>query len=132
MKNETLQRLLKLVNMTGDRVIISDPAGDNPYVLMSLGQYEQLLGVEDKPKKTSKPVNKPVIQVAEDLDPPVQSKSLKREIPLWKSDTHLTGPQARPESQAKPSSKTEPKPSFKIEVAAELESEETFYLEPLE
>lgn len=126
MHHETLQRLLDLIGKTGDRVVVTDPAGDKPYVLMSLDQYEKLMGSEAPAEKpapapvtASRPSRRPSLQVAEDLDPPVdlsQSRK-KREIPLWK-----------PADEPKPA----PEAEDVQESPNETESEEQFYLEPLE
>ena len=127
MQHDTLQRLLNLIGKTGDRIVVTDPAGENPYVLMSLDQYEKLMSEKGSSKRellgsessSPMPARRPTLQVAEDLDPPINLSAprKKREIPLWKPST-------------------EPKKSKKAEVATEPEkesdSEEQFYLEPLE
>lgn len=127
MHHDTLQRLLDLIGKTGDRIVVTDPAGESPYVLMSLDQYEQLMGKKMPSEKESskgellspKPNRRPTLQVAEDLDPPIDLSSArkKREIPLWK-------PSATPKSA--------PKAEVVPEPEKETESEEQFYLEPLE
>lgn len=143
MNQDTLNRLIDLVGKTGDKVVVTDPAGEKPYVLMSLDQYENLMNGASEPKKAPeppkaptkenkskpapfKPAKRPSLQVAEDLDPPVALKGMtsfngqKKDIPLWKS------------SQAPP----KPAPQAPVAVPAqqvqESESEEQFYLEPLE
>lgn len=127
MQNDTLQRLLGLIGKTGDRVVVTDPAGEKPYVLMSLDQYEKLLGegnspgteAAKEPQSAPKTPSRPTLKVAEDIDPPVDLRSprKKREIPLWK-------PSAPPKSTkgAGPAAEPEKEPA----------SEEQFYLEPLE
>jgi PHD/YefM family antitoxin component YafN of YafNO toxin-antitoxin module len=126
MNQDTLNRLLELVGKTGDKVVITDPAGDTPYVLMSLDQYEALMNgseTEVKPAQiTPKQAKRPSLQVAEDIDPPVSLRGMssfngkKRDIPLWKS------PQDAPK----------PAPTIQTSQIQETESEEQFYLEPLE
>ena len=127
MHHDTLQRLLDLIGKTGDRIVVTDPAGEKPYVLMSLDQYEKLMGEKGaSPQATSaspeiaqKPSRRPTLQVAEDLDPPVDlnASRKKREIPLWK-----------PSLEEKPAAKPEPAG----EREKETDAEEQFYLEPLE
>ena len=41
--DQTWQRLLKLVRRTGDRLVVTDPSGREPVVLMGLEQYEMLV-----------------------------------------------------------------------------------------
>ena len=127
MSHDTLQRLLNLIGKTGDRVVVTDPAGEKPYVLMSLDQYEKLIDAEATPEAkpasapapAPAPARRPTLQVAEDLDPPIElgTTRKKREIPLWKPSA---APQPAPQA-------TTPPPQEKAS-----ESEEQFYLEPLE
>lgn len=139
MNQETLQRILDLIGRTGDRVVITDPAGENPYVLMGLDQYESLM-VGSKPQgasfqpatagKPQAPGSKPSIQVAEDIDPPVSLKAMasfngkKKDIPLWRKEEKPSSAEA---SAGKPAS---PPRAAAPEVAGQ--GEEQFYLEPLE
>jgi hypothetical protein len=69
MNPELLKRILELIGKTGDRVVIADPAGDKPYVLMGLEQYETILG-KDGPAP---------------LTPRKEKATMKRDIPLWKA-----------------------------------------------
>ena len=82
MKEETLKRLLSLIEKTGDRLVITDPAGEQPFVLMGLEHYEKLVVGEWKPDvvkhEPAPPQALPVSTVFPDNKPP------KREIPLWK------------------------------------------------
>lgn len=41
--NKQFKRILDLAQKTGDRVIVTDPNGDSPFILMALDQYENLL-----------------------------------------------------------------------------------------
>lgn len=144
MNQDTLNRLIDLVGKTGDKVVITDPAGDKPYVLMSLDQYEKLMHGAPEPKVSApasipapvqapkpapappKQSKRPSLQVAEDLDPPVTLRGVtsfngkKKDIPLWKSNPE-------PPKPAQPA----PAPAPAVQ-APETESEEQFYLEPLE
>lgn len=154
MNEPTLGRLLGLVEKTGDKVIVTDPAGERPYVLMSLDQYERLLETSrpiavpsprpqapvpmSAPKPvmpTPKPVvPKPLHQSAQ--GPAVQG--FTKPADLWRSKLGLDAaeppvrnlftPKPRPIPVAKPVQEPEPTPEF----AVEAEGEEQFYLEPLE
>lgn len=57
MKNSQLNRVLKLVRRTGDRMVIMDPETDDVVVLMRLPEYEDLLGVynEESDKNSRDP-----------------------------------------------------------------------------
>lgn len=85
------ERLTRLVRETGDRLVVTDSESEDVFVLMSIGQYEELLGGQDtsdsddvhaaQPEQ-GQPVNRPVMQeiageeyeevvsVRQDADPP--------------------------------------------------------------
>lgn len=128
MKEELLKRLLNLVEKTGDRMVITDPEGERPFVLMGLHQYESIV--------FSEPQQKP--------------QEPKREIPLWKAPpappapaTQAPKPLTTRTTSAPPPAKAAPlrqvplpparppRPAIDAE-AMEMEGEERFYLEPLE
>jgi hypothetical protein len=95
MKEETFKRLLSLIEKTGDRLVITDPAGENPYVLMGLDHYEKLVVGEWKPevmkREVAPPQTLPISTAFPDNKPP------KREIPLWKlGPTPAAGPPSIP------------------------------------
>jgi hypothetical protein len=144
MKEETFKRLLSLIEKTGDRLVITDPAGENPYVLMGLDHYEKLVVGEWKPevmkREPAPPQTLPISTTFPDNKPP------KREIPLWKAPVQpQSGPrlaQDRPRTEEKPAP-ADPKPSEPLptplptpktaqNAVQEPEGEEQFYLEPLE
>lgn len=41
--DKQLRRILNLVRKTGDRMVVTDPEGDDVYVVMGLDQYEALI-----------------------------------------------------------------------------------------
>jgi hypothetical protein len=43
MLNSQFERLLKLAQKTGDRLIVTDPSGQEPVVILPLSEYEGLL-----------------------------------------------------------------------------------------
>jgi hypothetical protein len=44
---DQFQRLLHLAKTTGDRLIITDPEGENAFVIMDIDQYEALIYADD-------------------------------------------------------------------------------------
>ena len=46
MDNKQLIRLMGLARKTGSPLIITDPEGDEPVVIMGIDQYEVLMGVD--------------------------------------------------------------------------------------
>lgn len=153
-----MKRLLSLIEKTGDRLVITDPAGEHPYVLMGLDHYEKLVVGEWKPDVTKHdphpPQTLPMSTGFPDNKPP------KREIPLWKSEPAAppappsappTPPPARQPTLpvTTPAALNRPKSPFRTatpppapdrpsvpaqqEIAQDVaEGEERFYLEPLE
>ena len=146
MKEDTFKRLLSLIEKTGDRLIITDPAGEHPYVLMGLDHYEKLVVGEWKPevqkRESAPPQTLPISTGFPDNKPP------KREIPLWKPalpkpkvvetptfkapvPKPTPPPVTPPPAPIVPSIPPIPAPIPEI-TAPEPEGEEQFYLEPLE
>jgi hypothetical protein len=155
MKDETMKRLLSLIERTGDRMVITDPSGEHPYVIMTLDHYEKLVGGEWKPEAfkhdPTPPQALPISTTFPDNKPP------KREIPAWKSTPSIAAPtngpaQAvqpvvpvapppnaviRPKSPFRPSMPLPtpaPHPGTRLPEPAQdaTEGEEQFYLEALE
>ncbi len=153
MKEETLKRLLSLIEKTGDRLIITDPAGEQPFVLMGLDHYEKLVVGEWKPEAQKREAAPPqALPISTDFP---DNKPPKREIPLWKAPNPTTRPQPLRPAGTSPLAKgrTTSDPLFAKEgaggvvgreagesftpptlqnAALEPEGEEQFYLEPLE
>lgn len=64
MQNSQLDRLLRFAQRTGDRLIITDAQGKQPVVILSLDEYEALLGGQGaKPRPAAVT---PVSQVEEE------------------------------------------------------------------
>ncbi len=148
-----MKRLLSLIEKTGDRLVITDPAGEHPYVMMGLEHYEKLVVGEWKPEAIkhdpAPPQALPLSTGFPDNKPP------KREIPLWKSSSPTPAapssqptlpvappPLERPKAPTRPpvqpivpppAPPTTPSVPVPQEAAQEgAEGEEPFYLEPLE
>ncbi len=66
--NTVFRRILALARRTGDRIIVTDPEGEEVFVLMGLDQYESILG-----GSTDEPGLPPA--------PPLESKLSVPEIP---------------------------------------------------
>ena len=134
MNDNITRRLLGLVEKTGDKVIVTDPAGEHPYVLMSLDQYERLVGAPpaaQSPAETH--ISAPII--AEKIVSPIQAP--KKAVPnpanpsAWRSKLGLDA--VEPPVQELFKSSVRPKTPIQAEEAKfEAEGEEQFYLEPLE
>ena len=45
--NKAFRRILDLIRRTGDRMVVTDPDGEDAFVVMDLDQYEALLGIDD-------------------------------------------------------------------------------------
>ena len=65
MQNSQLERLLRLAQRTGDRLIITDAQGKRPVVILGLDEYETLLDGARLPSSDSRP---PVIEEEEEVD----------------------------------------------------------------
>lgn len=52
MDPQLLNHLLRLAAKTGDRLIVVDPASQQPFVLMGIAQYEELVGSSDRPTRS--------------------------------------------------------------------------------
>lgn len=55
--NDSFKRILALARRTGDRLIVTDPEGQEAFVLLGLDQYEALLGGSTRPPA---PVSAPI------------------------------------------------------------------------
>ncbi len=148
MKDDMLQRFLGLIEKTSDKVIVTDPAGEHPYVLMSLDHYERLLtGAPTAPASKpleEKPVGIPVAAVSEPV-PAVETVELRKRQPTAKpavkKDFALWRAQIGREMLAEASIRELARPGApKAKVTApsleelklDAEGEEQFFLEPLE
>ena len=45
--NDQFRRILDLVRRTGDRMVVTDPEGNDAFVVMDLESYEQMIDLED-------------------------------------------------------------------------------------
>jgi hypothetical protein len=140
MNEPTIGRLLGLVEKTGDKVIVTDPAGEHPYVLMSLDQYERLVGNSAKPvgekpalPKAEAPVAPP--PASHPSPKPMNVQGFAKPADLWRSKLGLDNAEPQPRDLFKPMISNKPKapaPLPMVEAHFEVEGEEQFYMEPLE
>lgn len=116
MGKDQFERLLRFARRTGDRLIVTDPAGEEPIVVMSLDQYESLvqnaLGPSKgfrlpEPDEADVPDFIPALEVMDEVPtvelPPVRQEPVRRAVA----------------------------PNQKIQEKPQEPGEEQFYLEPL-
>jgi hypothetical protein len=147
MNEPTIGRLLGLVEKTGDKVIVTDPAGEHPYVLMSLDQYERLVGNSAKPvgekpapARTEVPAHRAEMPAAPKPMPqsapkPMNVQGFAKPADLWRAKLGLDVVEPQPRDLFKPQANNKPKPPAPppmVEAQFEVEGEEQFYMEPLE
>jgi len=46
--NKSFRRILNLIRRTGDRMVVTDPEGEDAFVVMDLDQYEALLDLDSE------------------------------------------------------------------------------------
>lgn len=140
---DQFERLLRFAQRTGDRLIVTDPQGREPIVIMSLDEYEALLhgafgpskafavpDVEEdehfaeaeEPEEIFVPEFTPPLEVIDSgVGDGLETKSVQ---PAPRFDTKVS-------QQSKPSAQGTPKPPSWAKTARQEPSEEQFYLEPL-
>ncbi len=158
MNPELINRLVHLVERTGDRVVLADPTTGKAVVVMDLNSYERLcvpmpaqvaLEIPSAPTEHQKPIfkaeqsqisqskpTKSVIAPAAsasnlaDLTHEELMDKINRDIGDWKeAQESRTRAEERPrQPQKQPAVKAAPR----AEPTAQLEDEERFYLEPIE
>ena len=120
-----MKRFLDLIEKTGDKVVITDPAGERPYVLMSLEQYEKLvLGTQEAPSRPE-----PVIARVPAKKEPVLTA--KKDVSIWRNQLGRELAEAPIKEFSRPAAKAKPA-AMTIDDFRLSEGEEQFYLEPLE
>lgn len=136
--NDAFKRILALARRTGDRLIVTDPDGAEAFALLSLDQYEELLGgpKDEPPLPPPPPDLPPVTPAAQDIptvafhdqEPalePVESTPLPPppvSTPVSVPVSEEKQPEKQPISQALPP----------ISGEEDDFGEEQFYLEPVE
>lgn len=121
--DDTFKRILALARRTGDRLIVTDPEGKEAFAILSLDQYEELLGgPKDEPGLPPPPPPPPV----EEVPPPVPADLAVLPPP---SEPVVSAPVPTPAAPLEP-----PKDGHTpIPLKEDPEfGEEQFYLEPIE
>ena len=109
--NNSLKKIIELAKKTGDKVIVTDSDGSNPYVVMNLDDYEKLLS-EDK----SEP---------ELTDTDLLNK-INQDVSDWKTRQQ---DMVKEENVQEPEFSVEPETT---EVSKDIDEDERFYFEPVE
>lgn len=130
MPNDQFERIMRFAAKTGDRLIVTDPAGTEPLVIMSLDEYEALVegalgpgdfdthgaahredhATGDEDEYGEAPTLEIIERMPEEHPVPPAAHGAPRGVPV--------PPQARQEEQ-------------KVQEKRQDPSEEQFYLEPL-
>src|SRR3989338_486430 len=144
--NPALRRLMNLVRKTGDRLVVTDPEGDEVFVLMGVDQYEALLQ-SDRSHRSDRPHTPP-----KDIWDAMPSAGIEtetwdvedlgkeeQELMARQYEAYLRGNHVLPESSLP---KTAMAPEIPISeqaqkleippISADLYNEDQFYLEPIE
>jgi len=144
--NKSFRRILDLIRRTGDRMVVTDPDGEDAFVVMDIDQYEALLGLDDglmddflgddPDPEPSTPPAPPVLEA----EPPKDIWDVMPEAgqnePTWDYAKLTEEERAEferkfTEAATKPAPPVEPKPQEKPKEDEDL-GEEQFYLEPIE
>ncbi|KKW32427.1 MAG: hypothetical protein UY77_C0024G0011 [Candidatus Uhrbacteria bacterium GW2011_GWA2_53_10] len=143
--NKQLRRILDLVRRTGDRMIVTDPEGEDAYVVMGLPQYEALLSgrgavAASTPSTPKSSVSSQPSDIWEAL-PPAGSQAetwdLGKLNPEEQMDLEAQYQAYLQEKDPKKSVDVAKSPSPKAETVIPKQKEEEFgeeqfYLEPIE
>lgn len=125
--DDTFKRILALARRTGDRLIVTDPDGKEAFAILSLDQYEELLGgPKDEPGLPLPPPPAPV----EDVSPLVPADLVIPPPPL---EPTVSTPIPAISSPSSPSDPSNLPIGIPIPLKEDPEfGEEQFYLEPVE
>ncbi len=80
MLSPTLRHILQLAKRTGDRVIVVDGQTDDAFVLMSVGAYEDVLGVTNAESAVQMPVEEPAVKANAEIAQWREQQVAEREI----------------------------------------------------
>jgi hypothetical protein len=162
MNPELINRLVSLVERTGDRVVLADPTTGKAVVVMDLNSYERLcvpaqssvaLEIPVAPIEYQKAVEIAVpsqISRSKAVKPPIAARSdladltheelmdkINRDIGAWKEaqESRTRAEELGKKSVKQPAAKVAVEPgagSREPKATAQMEDEERFYLEPIE
>ena len=128
--NHQFKRILDLVRRTGDRMIVTDPDGEETYVVMGLDQYEAILFKDKEEDDDEEDDEMKVDWKPEDYGDLVPTEGVNRPDDLKEAVEHdLAILEAwRDETEGSPEA-VEP---TKSEKKPKSDDEDRFYLEPVE
>ena len=147
------KRLLNLVRRTGDRLVVTDPNGEDTYVLMGLEAYEKLLDTDtlspcaglkdddflddyfDEDEDIEEFDDKPKWEIPDELPLPESDKKIWDVMPSAGDKVETWNPEKLSEEEKKIVEEKFEKPEFapnSDKKDEEEPGEEQFYLEPIE
>ncbi|MBP6859675.1 MAG: hypothetical protein KBC69_03600 [Candidatus Magasanikbacteria bacterium] len=148
MKNSQIDRVIKLVRRTGDKVVLMDNESDAVMMLMELGSYEKMLANSEGVEKLTEEelmekINRDVAiwRASNDRERLETFDSILEKSPISRENSvvpPVTAPADRFAQEAPEPSFSTPKQPTNIsreESASDIiaeEDEEKFYLEPVE
>jgi len=124
--NDVFNRVLQLALRTGDKVIVVDPNQAKPYVMMDIDDYEKLLARPEKASAESILRTELENQQKEYSATSVPIKIAQTSEPRFASAISGSDP-LEPDSASPASTQ-----SKSDKITEPLETEEYFYLEPIE
>ncbi len=117
------KRILDLVRRTGDRMVVTDPEGQDPVVVMDLDEYEAMLEaigvIEESDFEGKYPLDEPPLELTEDLGP--KSEDMGEQDPMLREAFPIDSGSKFSEESASESGENN-----------QDEPDEQFYLEPVE
>lgn len=150
MQQSQFERLLKLAARTGDRLIVTDPTGKEPVVILPLAEYEGLLDASSfRQGREDRDIQKePVQNVRESASEPMIESNVRSEETEGEFDPEaleeqvmaamvIEEPEVIPVVQSATETTEEPpetsteEPRKPIVRRPKPEGEEQFYLEPV-
>ena len=121
MFHKKFERLLRLARNTNTPLIVTDPEAEEPFVLMSLDQYEDL-AAEFDPREFEESIDSDWEEQPESAA--LYGEELDKNIEIDEIAT--------PEDELFTGEINEEMPPFETAPSASSNSEERFYLEPIE
>lgn len=132
--NDKLRRILDLIRRTGDTMVVTDPDGEDVFVIMDIEQYEGILGnTQSKPT----PIHSQEPDIWETMKPAGEEgetwdlSQMEEEELAHLEDQYRQFAKNRVESAIEETNKTGSKIQEKPEDSEDF-GEEQFYLEPIE
>ena len=127
MSHDHLHRLLQLAKKTGDTLIVTDPDGHEPVVIMDVAKYEALLDLgtlAQDSEETYEDMPFEDLYGEEELDDDLFLPEIEQALPVDANDLFVPEEVTR---EASVIDEGEPDPDNEDE-----DGEERFYLEPIE